>query len=105
MTVEELQKKMSSVEFAEWMAFERIEPGEPIRGDYRAASIRETIANSVRTKGKPFEVEDFLLRFVDGQRTKGWKEIKNVLVQWKDTLNKRATGLTAGKRSDKLKKR
>lgn len=53
---------MSSVEFAEWQAFERLE-GElgPARDDWRAAMIAAVIANVNKDKGrKAFEPGDFI---------------------------------------------
>lgn len=61
--MEELQTRMSSAEFAEWQAYNRIEPGEPYRSDLRAALISQTIANFLKSKGPMFKLEDFLLKF------------------------------------------
>lgn len=63
MTVSELDARMSSREFAEWMVYFQIEPFGPAREDYRAALISTVIANSSGNKMspddfiKPFEVE------------------------------------------------
>lgn len=57
---------MDSREFAEWMAFARLEPIGERRGDWQAAAIAVTIANANRDTKKrkePFAVSDFLLRF------------------------------------------
>lgn len=58
---------MDSREFAEWMAYENIEPSEPQRGDLRTALICSVFTNLVRglvgEKGKGPELKDFLLQF------------------------------------------
>lgn len=58
---------MSSLEFAEWMAYETFEPGEPYRGDAQTALICQTIVTILRralgAKGPDPELKDFLLRF------------------------------------------
>jgi hypothetical protein len=48
-------------EFIQWQCYEHLEPGEPRRGDYRAALITHEIAASAGTKN--LSVEDFLLKF------------------------------------------
>ncbi len=58
---------MSSKEFGEWMAYERIEPSEPYRSDVQTALICFTIVNTLRgltgAKGRGSELKDFLLEF------------------------------------------
>lgn len=58
---------MSSPEFAEWMAYETFEPGEPYRGDAQVALICQTIVTILRqalgAKGPDPELKDFLLKF------------------------------------------
>ncbi len=66
MSVAEAQQRISSKEFAGWIAYERIEPSEPKRSDIQTALLATIIANSVRDPKKkptPFKVEDFLLDF------------------------------------------
>ena len=63
MTVSELDARMTSREFAEWMIYYQIEPFGPARQDYHAALISTVVANSNGNKMspddfiKPFEVE------------------------------------------------
>ena len=58
MTVSEMLQKMSSREFAEWMAFHGIEPfGDEWRQTGMACSVQ---ANVWKGKGKAFSVEDFM---------------------------------------------
>ena len=63
MTVSELDARMTSREFAEWMIYFQIEPFGPARQDYHAALISTVVANSNGNKMtpddfiKPFEIE------------------------------------------------
>jgi hypothetical protein len=59
MTVEELSGRMSSREFAEWMAFYRIEPFGDQRADMRSAIVASTMANLLGKK--KFAPADFML--------------------------------------------
>ena len=60
MTVSELDARMSSREFAEWMVYSQIEPFGPAREDYRAALISTVVANSSGNKMSP---DDFIKPF------------------------------------------
>lgn len=48
MTVAELHQRVDAREFAEWMAFDRIEPFGDRRADLRSATVAATIANCHR---------------------------------------------------------
>ncbi|MCK9570000.1 DUF4035 domain-containing protein [Candidatus Pacearchaeota archaeon] len=63
--VRELQEKMSSIEFAEWIAYSNIEPIGDKRGDYQAAAIAAEIHNSIAGAfgGKRVSIDDRLLNF------------------------------------------
>lgn len=50
----------SSAELAEWEAYWRINPFGPVRGDYQAALVAQTVAAAHGSKAK---LKDFLLRF------------------------------------------
>jgi len=55
---------MSSMEYAEWQAYYRLEPFGEQRADYRAALICKILADVNTPKGKPHaKIGDFLLRF------------------------------------------
>lgn len=87
MTVAEAQRKVSVVEFLEWVAFESVEPGEPTRGDARAALIAMTIANVYRDpkrKPQPFTLKDFMLR-TEAERADidKQKDIRTKLEVWR----------------------
>lgn len=62
MTVAELGARMSSAEFAEWMAYAALEPFGPQRDDVRAGTVAATLANIHRdrkARPSPFTSEDF----------------------------------------------
>lgn len=60
----ELQQRMSSREFSQWMAFSRLEPFGDERADLRNGIIAATIANTNLKKGqKPYTPLDFIPRF------------------------------------------
>jgi len=57
---------MTSREFAEWMAFARLEPLGERRGDWQAALVASTVANVNRDpkqRKDPFTPSDFLLEW------------------------------------------
>lgn len=57
---------MSEAEFAEWLAYYRIEPWGAECADFRAGIIASTIANCHRDSSKrpePFKPSDFMPRF------------------------------------------
>lgn len=61
MTVGELGQRMSSAEFAEWIAYSSLEPFGPRREDLRAALVASTVFNVNRgPKGRFFQPEEFL---------------------------------------------
>lgn len=71
-TVAELQDRMSSAEFAEWMAFYGVEPFGEVRGDIQAAVIASTVANVNRDpkrRSKPFGLDLFM------PLAKGWQKL------------------------------
>lgn len=61
MSVARAQQEISAREFAEWAAFDRMNPGEPERGDYRAALIAFTVARALGAEN--VKLEDFVLEF------------------------------------------
>ena len=77
---------MSSKEFSEWIAYEAISPGEPVRGDVRSALIAHVVANAApRKKGRrPFDIKDFILNFTPKmQHPKTFKDLKLKMMAWK----------------------
>lgn len=60
-TVDELSRSLSSLELAEWMAFDRLEPIGGPGADFRAGIVASTVANVARGKrGKAFSPADFM---------------------------------------------
>ena len=67
--VSELQARMSSREFSEWIAFQSREPLGERRNDLNSGMVAQIIANANRgKKQRAFKLKDFLPEF--------WKEIK-----------------------------
>jgi len=55
---------MSAKEFAEWCVYDRTNPGDPERSDFRTALICMTIVNMLKgKKGQRAKIEDFILKF------------------------------------------
>lgn len=63
--VGELQQRMSSREFAEYLALWRLEPWGDARGDIQAAMIATTIANHLGRKRR--RLADFLPDWLKGR--------------------------------------
>lgn len=65
---------MSSREFSEWLAYERVEPFlGPRRDDLRAAIVACTVANAFRDaeqRPEPFRPEEFMPAATETRRTK-----------------------------------
>jgi hypothetical protein len=62
---------MSAQEFAEWMAYYRIDPWDASRDDLRSALVCTVIANGNRSKkSRPFKVNDFLLNFREANQNR-----------------------------------
>ena len=59
-TVSELQRRMSSREFSEWVAFYGLEPFGFQAEFMGHAQTAATIVNVNRGKGKPVKVQDFM---------------------------------------------
>lgn len=60
MSVKEAQKRISAREFAEWMAYDRLDPIGRERDDWRAAAIMTVLANINRPKNRrPYTLKDF----------------------------------------------
>lgn len=56
--------EITSVQFAEWMAYSKLEPWGEERADLRAGIVASTIANSNRGKGqKPYKPQQFMPSF------------------------------------------
>lgn len=69
MSVARAQSEISSAEFVEWIAYERVSPGNPERGDLRTALLCSLVARIAGNK-KYTEIQDFLLKFEEGEEEK-----------------------------------
>jgi hypothetical protein len=73
---------MSAHEYAEWIAFSRIEPWGEERADYRAALICKVLADINTPKGKqPMKLTDFLLKFDQERPTQSTDEMIGTVAQ------------------------
>lgn len=80
MSVAEAQSRISSAEFAEWIAFSRLEPYGPERADLRAGIVAATVANVHRDpKSKPFAPSAFMPEFDRQVRRQSIEEMKAAL--------------------------
>lgn len=76
MTVEELQARMTSREFAEWLAYYRIYPFGNEREDQRAGAIASAIVNVHRKKGsKPLGWQKFFPPYSERKPVKDWRDL------------------------------
>jgi len=79
MSIRQAQREIDSREFAEWMAFFRLEPFGREAEDRPAALVASTIANVKRSKHrKAYTLDDFTLRY-DRQVRQTWQEQKKIL--------------------------
>ena len=72
-----VRREYSSRDFAHWRAYDAISPAYPERGDYHAALVARTVAETHRTSGVPYKLEDFLLRF-DGKQQRQQMSMKDM---------------------------
>jgi hypothetical protein len=64
MTVAELEQRMTSREFSEWMAYFALEPFGEERADLRMGILASVMANLWgKRKGHPWRPQDFMPRF------------------------------------------
>jgi len=89
-TVRELDQTITSREYAQWIAFERMEPGEPVRGDARMARLCRVMAG-LWMKNPPTEC-DFRLEFGDGEMMTDPDEMERGLKRWFRMLNRNRKG-------------
>lgn len=79
MSVAEAQARISSREFAEWMAFMRVEPLGAERLDYWMATLLAFLANMHRDpkkRRKPWRVRDFWPRWWRVSQRGDWRAMK-----------------------------
>lgn len=59
--------RLTAQELTLWQAYYRMDPWGGARGDYHAAIVACTVANAMRGKGPPAKLDEFLLKFGEGQ--------------------------------------
>ena len=60
-----MQSELDAQDFAEWLAYDRVEPFGPERADLRSAMIACTTYNAQGGKAK---VDDFMLKFEEPKK-------------------------------------
>ena len=78
MPVRQLQRQINSREFAEWVAYARIEPIGDKRGDFQAASIAAAVKNSIG--GNDVSVNSQLLNF-EKSRQQTAQDMRSLILQ------------------------
>lgn len=64
MNVDEMLSEITSMQFAEWMAYSTLEPWGEERDDLRMGIVASTIANANRGKNtKAYSPQDFMPQF------------------------------------------
>lgn len=98
MSVAEAQQRISSAEFAEWIAYAQQEPFDEERADLRAGIIASTAAN-IATQGRHhFKPQDFMPSYSGQQKPRQSLEaMKAVLL----AASKMGTAKTSAKRKAK----
>jgi len=71
MSVARAQAEIDSNAFSEWIAYQNIEPFSDTRIENMLAIIAAILANSQRTKGKPFSPDDFIPKYGEPPKKKG----------------------------------
>ncbi len=81
MPVATAMREISSREFAEWIAYDQLEPFGEQRADLRAGITAATVANVNRGKGqRPFAAADFMPKFAEERKIMTAAEIEAVLM-------------------------
>ncbi len=80
MTVSELDQRMSSEEYSNWVAFYELEPFGPYRDNLHAGIIASILANIHRAKGsQAMKATDYLLVHPDDRRDKDTRKTLNLM--------------------------
>lgn len=78
---------MSSREFAEWRAFDQLDPFGQERGDLRNAILCQLIANALTVKGKKPSVDDFMPKFEKAHAKQTDEQMHETLMAWATQTN------------------
>lgn len=74
--------EISSVQFAEWMAYSLLEPWGEGRDDLRAGIVASTVANANRGKNaKPFKPQDFMPEFEEETEEEAAERLRAQVLQ------------------------
>lgn len=77
-------RELTVKQFAELMAYKKMEPFSELRADYRAASIVQVVANTMGRgkKQKPYTLDEMRLKFGEPdqpKRKQTWQEQLEIL--------------------------
>lgn len=72
------------MEFTRWMAYDMLDPGEPFRGDMRAALLATTFAGAFSKKGNKPRFNNYLLFEIMRKRQEDCSDadIKTKMKNW-----------------------
>ncbi|MBX9885875.1 MAG: DUF4035 domain-containing protein [Novosphingobium sp.] len=74
---------MTAAEFADWMAYERLEPWGETRADFRAGMIASTVFNAFRGKAaEPKTPVDFMHKFDAPPKRTDVADIHTRMLAW-----------------------
>ncbi len=80
MTIGQLKRELTSLELSAWVAYDRISPIGPERGDINQAIGTAVLANSNRAKGsRQFKPNDFMPFIETGTKATTAEEMKRRL--------------------------
>ncbi len=86
MPVGEMLSRMSSREFAEWMAYYRLEPFGDERADLRAGTIAAPLLNMWAAKGSAkAKPSDWIMKF-GPREPMDWEAMKSILQAHSDSM-------------------
>lgn len=80
-SVASAQRAITSREFAEWRAYDRLSPIGAERMDWLIAMLASVVANTAGKKGKPFEAKDFVPKWGPPER-KSAAALQQMFEQW-----------------------
>ena len=88
MSVRDCQERVSSSEFAEWIAYESISPTDPERQDFRFALLCHHLVHLLGdVKGKNVKITDFLLDFNDNEAITDHEKAERSKQFWRAIAN------------------
>lgn len=78
---------MSAREFAEWIAYSRLDPFGNERGDFRNAMLCQLVDSKMPGKGKKLNVDDFMPKFEKALKNQTQEEIGDTILAWAHQMN------------------